>query len=464
MSFLHPQHRGWNRLPIILWVIAGAGIGLAGAFVFFSPRVVSVAPSGNARTGSYASIDIQFSVPMDPQSAADHFSVEPAVAGDLSVAGDTLRFSPRAAWPAGTNVRVTIRSGARSRRGLALLAGRSWTFLPSLVRVAYIPTGEGSDRLMGISIEGGEEEILARVPSPIRDFDVSARGDFAVLSMDSAKGPGKLWISRLDGGAAQLLLDCAPDSCRNPKISPDGSRVAYVREPGSSAAENPGQPVEPSVELLSLADGGIRRVSPAGNPADYPIWSAQGWLSYFDGTRQMIVVDDLAGGQTAVPNDSGAEWAWLPDGSGLILPEILVEGESADGESSPRIFSRLVRIDRQTNRRTNLSGEEPLEDASPAVSPDGSRLAFSRNFFDERWTPGNQLWLMDLTDGSARPLSAAPDYSHSSIRWSPDGAQLAYMMFHETVPEDPPEIWCMNADGSDPQRLVVGGFLPEWIP
>ncbi len=45
----------------------------------------------------------------------------------------------------------------------------------------------------------------------------------------------------------------------------------------------------------------------------------------------------------------------------------------------------------KTNDRRNLSGEDQVEDYSPAVSPDGTQLAFARDYFDARWTPGRQL-------------------------------------------------------------------------
>jgi Tol biopolymer transport system component len=240
--------------------------------------------------------------------------------------------------------------------------------------------------------------------------------------------------------------------------------VAYVRRSTGANPEQTAHPPEPFIELLTIATGQTRMVSIAGNPSGNPAWSAPGWLSYYDGTRQAIVIDDLAGGRTTVPDTTGAAWDWLPDGSAVIFPEISMEGEVTDRKAAPRIYSQLYRVDVKTNERDNLSGADLLEDGSPAVSPDGRRLAFSRNFFDSRWTPGKQLWVMDLDLGSKRQLTQAPDYSHSSIHWSPDGTRLVYMLFHETVPADPPEIWCLNADGSDPRRLVVGGFLPQWLP
>jgi Tol biopolymer transport system component len=460
MSYLYPKPRGLNLFPVIFLAILGAGIGFAIAYLLFAPRVTAISPAENGRTGSYAAVEIRFSIPMQAACTADHFVLEPAVDGDLVIEGGTLRFTPNSPWPAGAGVRATIHAGACSERGLPLLAGRSWTFTPSLVRIAYIPSGGSTGFLMGIAADGGEPETLAQTLLPLQDFDISRRGDFAVLSTGAYNQPGQLWLSHLDGEAARLLLDCGADACSNPVISPDGSQIAYVRRDiGSASAAS-----APFIELLAIADGRTRMISIAGNTAGNPDWSAQGWLSYYDGTRRVIVIDDLAGGQTVVSNVTGAGWTWLPDGSAIIFPEILVEGEVTDRETAARIFSHLFRVDVKTNERINLSGADLLEDASPAVSPDGRRLAFSRNFFDARWTPGKQLWIMDLDLGSQRQISQAPDYSHSSIHWSPDGTRLVYMLFHETVPSDPPEIWCLDADGSNPRRLVTGGFLPKWLP
>ncbi len=464
MSYLYPKKRSPNLFFAVSLAVLGAGMGLAAAFLLFAPRVIAVTPAENGRTGMYAAIEIRFSTPMRAECTADHFTVEPAVEGDLVIAGGTLRFTPHSPWPAGSSVRATILAGACGARGLPLLTGRSWTFSPSLVRIAYIPHGESAGRLMGIAADGGDPETLAQTPAPVQDFDISRRGDFAVLSTGAFDRPGRLWLSLLDGEPARLLLDCGADACSDPVISPDGLQVAYVRRSTGAGPQGAAHPLEPFIELLTVASGQTRRISIAGNPSGNPSWSAQGWLSYYDGTRQAIIIDDLAGGQTVVPNTTGAAWDWLPDGSAVIFPEILMEGEVTDRKAAPRIYSQLYRVDVKTNERDNLSGADLLEDGSPAVSPDGRRLAFSRNFFDSRWTPGKQLWVMDLDLGTKRQLTQAPDYSHSSIHWSPDGTRLVYMLFHETVPADPPEIWCLNADGSDPRRLVVGGSLPQWLP
>lgn len=464
MSYLYPKRNSLPLLQIVLLGLLGIAAGLAASLLYFSPRVVAAAPAENGRTGSFAAIEIQFSVPMGADCTADHFSIVPEIAGDLVIEGGTLRFTPRDPWPAGSSVRVSILAGACSEKGLPLLAGRSWSFAASRARVAYIPSLGPGNRLMGIAAEGGAPEILAEVSSPLQNFDLSRRGDFGVLSTGAGSLPDKLWLTRLDGLPAQLLLDCGADACSDPAISPDGLHIAYIRRSTGADPDPSAAPAQPFIELLTIASGRTRTISIPGNTAGNPSWSAQGWLSYYDGTRQVIIIDDLAGGQTAVPNQSGAAWAWLPDGSAIIFPELFVDLVGETEGTSSNVYSLLFQVEVETNRRTNLSGIGQSEDASPAVSPDASMLAFSRNFFDNRWTPGRQLWIMDLENGSARQISQAPDYSHTSIHWSPDGAQLLFMTFHETVPGDPPEIWCVATDGSDPRRLVTGGYLPKWLP
>jgi hypothetical protein len=458
MSYLYPRNRGLRPLQIFLLLAAGLALGLGVAFLLLAPRIVSVAPAAGARVGSFAAVEIRFSVPMGAACTADHFSVDPPVAGDLTVQGDTLRFAPAAPWPEGAAVRVAVRGGACSGRGLPLLIGSAWSFSPALIRIAYIPAA-ADDTLLGVDAGGGDPELLAQVPAPIQSYDISQRGDFAVLATGAAGHPGQLWTSPLAGGDAGLLLDCGNDACRDPEISPDGKSVAYVRQ-----RLDPPNTLPPQIELLTLSDKSTRLISPAGDSAENPTWSDQGWLSYYDGARQVIVADDLAGGQTFLPDSTGLPWTWLPDGSAIVFPETLVQPGAESSETAPRLYNHLFAVAVKTNDRKDLSGVEIIDETLPVFSPDGRWLVFTRSFFDDRWTPGRQLWIMDWRESSIRQLTDAPDYSHSSIHWSPDGTRLVFMMFHETSPSDPPEIWTLGVDGSDPRRLAVGGFLPQWLP
>jgi tricorn protease len=60
--------------------------------------------------------------------------------------------------------------------------------------------------------------------------------------------------------------------------------------------------------------------------------------------------------------------------------------------------------------------ERPLWLRTPAISPDGSRIAF---------THGGQVWLVPSTGGEARALTSDQFYSHHPV-WSPDGQRIAF--------------------------------------
>ena len=88
----------------------------------------------------------------------------------------------------------------------------------------------------------------------------------------------------------------------------------------------------------------------------------------------------------------------------------------------------------------------------PQVSPDGKTVVYVRHAMD-RMTDRDtgSLWTIDLATGAQRPLvTGAPA---SSPRWSPDGTRIAFVRVCQGGPR---ELWIMNRDGSDPQRLTDG--------
>jgi TolB protein len=97
-------------------------------------------------------------------------------------------------------------------------------------------------------------------------------------------------------------------------------------------------------------------------------------------------------------------------------------------------------------------------DIHPAISPDGSRVAFASNRGGQ-W----DIFVLDLPTGEVTRLTDTPAYDgHPS--WSPDGLWIA----HDTYLEDNLDIVVRPVDGSQPPiRLTYDprpDFSPAWSP
>jgi len=97
---------------------------------------------------------------------------------------------------------------------------------------------------------------------------------------------------------------------------------------------------------------------------------------------------------------------------------------------------------------------------SPAFSPDGNWLLIS----SDRNGGAYQIYRSDAEGTGPIELTKLFGYTVGSPVWSPDGSRIAF----DARVEGNPDIWVMNADGSQPRRMttemsedVTGAWAPD---
>lgn len=105
-------------------------------------------------------------------------------------------------------------------------------------------------------------------------------------------------------------------------------------------------------------------------------------------------------------------------------------------------------------------GESNVQNASPTLSPDGRRVAFSRTFWNAaagEYSRSGGIWISSTSSGALRRISA----QGSCPAWSPDGLHIAYV--------DGANLKLVAPDGAGARRLVGDASCdlanpPAWAP
>lgn len=112
---------------------------------------------------------------------------------------------------------------------------------------------------------------------------------------------------------------------------------------------------------------------------------------------------------------------------------------------------------KQTNSRvlTRLT-TDPGQDVMPALSPDGTRIAFASNR-----TGSWDIWVMPVTGGKA--IQVSTDAAHElHPSWSPDGKSIVFSRLGTSSGRW--ELWVSDPYDPMTSQFIGYGLFPEWSP
>ncbi len=287
-------------------------------------------------------------------------------------------------------------------------------------------------------------------------------------------------------GADLFGLSVAAD----PQISPDGSRIAYVRRTNDIMTDK----AVSSIWLIDVGTGAETPLVTGEGSHGSPRWSPDGtrlaYISTQSGGGPELHVRWMASGQraniTALAEGPGG-LAWSPDGTSIaytarVPGKGLTLGKPPAKPEGAQWGKPLQIIDRVTYRRdggtylkpgtrqlflVSATGGAPRQltfgeyDNGGAVewAPDSKALYYTANR-RENWELDpveSEVYRLDIASGAITALTDR-DGPDGSPQVSPDGRMIAYLGFDDVGNAyDQARLYVMDADGSG-KRLVTGNF------
>jgi len=273
----------------------------------------------------------------------------------------------------------------------------------------------------------------------------------------------------------------------SPRISPDGSRVAYLVAENKMEKDKPWKSVTQLWLVPTSGPASAARQYTRGEESVSGVqWSPDGkmvafqmnagedkdkkpqvWFMYVDGGEPWQVTKHKSGVRS---------FEFSPDGKTLLLVATVPEPEDQEKRTKNKDDAEVVDHDMRMAQLWTWSlssGEEKqitrgdFTVSDPRWSPDGTHITFTSNP-TPRLDDGSlqTAWVLDVGGEKQRKVSDTTDFTHTA-RWSPGGKWIAYLVsrdgpFYQT------NLYVAGADDGKGKKLSTGFELsagePVWSP
>ena len=263
-------------------------------------------------------------------------------------------------------------------------------------------------------------------------------------------------LGRLATGPAVALkrveLSNEPGAKAYPAFAPDGQRLAYSARATSSKEET----FHIFIRDVTVGPAQQLTTGPANDIS--PVWSPDGariaFVRVSEGQGECVVIPASGAGEErkfpgcAAPGDETQPFpavSWMRDGQSLVVVQAAAQ--------QPAALAVLSLADGKFRALTHPAAG--TEDSTPAVSPDGSAIAFVRSTGAE----GADIFVSDPAGAQPPRRLTFDDRAIRGIAWTRDGQDLVYTGQRVRGWR----LWRLPAYGGSPRDLIIAGREAQYV-
>ncbi len=425
-----------------------------------------------------------------------------------------------------------------------LTEGIAWDFQPSFSpdgrRIAFVSDRGGAENIWVVDADGSdpvrvtsERENLLHNPAwtPDGEFIAARKAWVSTRSIPA----GSIWMFHRSGGGGVELVERlhgaqSQKNIAEPAFSPDGRYLYYSQDMTGGSVWQYNKDANTGIFAILRLDresgetetvvsgpgGAIRPVpSPDGNKLAFvrrnpTELTSRLMLKDLESGIETTLVDTLSRDMQETSGDRGnyPGFAWLPDGSGIVLwsqgklHRVGLDGSQAEipfrvtttrkvqpalrqvtrvapdqvrigmlrwNQTSPdgklAVYQALGYLwihDLQTDQRRRLTDQDQHWEFYPSFSPDSRSVVYT-TFDDEQL---GSVRIAPISRGRERVLTEQPGH-YVEPAFSPDGSQVVFRKTtggYLTSPtwSEQPGLYRVAADGKDLQRVLDRGAEPQF--